>query len=308
MGREVKRVPLDFSHPMNETWPGFLNPYAELSTNCSHCHGTGYSPQAKRYHDEWYGYVEFDPRSTGSVPFSHNHPAIAALANRNSQPDASLGWRGCGPVKERVRLSSLYNTKWMNHLSQDDVDALVAGERLWDFTRRPRNEEQAKALQESGRYWMEEPNGYTPTAAEVNEWSIGGLSHDSINCHVCIEARCKRNGEPCTCPICHGEGSLWTSEKAKAAYNGWEPEEPPKGEGWQMWENVSEGSPISPVFDTPEHLAAWLAETGASAMGNERATYEQWLAMIRGPGWAPSMVGGPGIGLVSGVVGVGVIQ
>mgnify|MGYP001570952870 CR=1 FL=1 len=26
MGREIRRVPLDFDHPLNETWPGFLSP------------------------------------------------------------------------------------------------------------------------------------------------------------------------------------------------------------------------------------------------------------------------------------------
>lgn len=57
-------------------------------------------------------------------------------------------------------------------------------------------------------------------------------------------------------------------------------EEPPAGEGWQMWENTSEGSPISPVFDTPEKLARWLADTNASAFGGRGASYENWLAMI----------------------------
>ncbi len=65
--------------------------------------------------------------------------------------------------------------------------------------------------------------------------------------------------------------------------------DPPAGDGWQMWETTSEGSPISPVFKTPEELAHWLADTKASAMGNSTASYESWLAMIH-EGWAPSMV------------------
>lgn len=58
---------------------------------------------------------------------------------------------------------------------------------------------------------------------------------------------------------------------------------------FQMYEDTSEGTPISPVFETPEALARWLADTGASAFASDTATYEQWLHIARG-GWAPSMV------------------
>lgn len=66
--------------------------------------------------------------------------------------------------------------------------------------------------------------------------------------------------------------------------------DPPIGEGFQMWETTSEGSPISPVFETPDELATWLADNGASSFGSNTATYEQWLGMIKGPGWAPSAI------------------
>lgn len=63
--------------------------------------------------------------------------------------------------------------------------------------------------------------------------------------------------------------------------------------GWCMYETTSEGTPISPVFETPEDLARWLADTGASAFGGMTATYEQWLGMARS-GWAPSAVSSGG--------------
>lgn len=56
-----------------------------------------------------------------------------------------------------------------------------------------------------------------------------------------------------------------------------------------MYEDTSEGTPISPAFATPEELARWLADNKASAMGDETATYEQWLRVARG-GYAPSMI------------------
>ena len=64
---------------------------------------------------------------------------------------------------------------------------------------------------------------------------------------------------------------------------------PPKGEGWQMWEDTSEGSPISPAFETPEKLAQWLTDNNASSFGSDTATYGQWLAMIK-QGYAVGMV------------------
>jgi hypothetical protein len=62
----------------------------------------------------------------------------------------------------------------------------------------------------------------------------------------------------------------------------------PSGEGYQMWETTSEGSPISPVFKTPEELAAWLAANNASTFADRTATYEEWLTMITGTGWSMS--------------------
>lgn len=70
--------------------------------------------------------------------------------------------------------------------------------------------------------------------------------------------------------------------------------------GFCMYETTSEGTPISPVFATPEELARWLADTRASAFGLFTASYESWLAVARG-GWAPSAVAGGGAGLRSGV-------
>ena len=72
---------------------------------------------------------------------------------------------------------------------------------------------------------------------------------------------------------------------------------------FQMYETCTEGTPISPVMETPEVLARWLADNGASSFGSQTATYEQWLGMI-GEGWAMSavMVGGV---IQSGVAAVG---
>lgn len=71
----------------------------------------------------------------------------------------------------------------------------------------------------------------------------------------------------------------------------------------QMYEDTSEGTPISPVMETAEELARWLADNGASAFGKMTATYEQWLATIH-RGSAPSMIF-DGRTLESGVAAMG---
>ena len=57
--------------------------------------------------------------------------------------------------------------------------------------------------------------------------------------------------------------------------------DPPKGKGYQLWEMKSGGSPKSPVFDTPEKLATFLADNKISSFGNFTENYETWLKFIK---------------------------
>ena len=68
----------------------------------------------------------------------------------------------------------------------------------------------------------------------------------------------------------------------------------------QMYEDCSEGTPISPVMETSEELASWLADNNASAFAGMTATYDEWLATIN-RGWAPSAIFSPMTGMQSGV-------
>ena len=56
-----------------------------------------------------------------------------------------------------------------------------------------------------------------------------------------------------------------------------------------MYEDTTEGTPISPAFETPEELARWLTDNGASAFGSSAASYDGWLRVANG-GFAPSMI------------------
>lgn len=69
---------------------------------------------------------------------------------------------------------------------------------------------------------------------------------------------------------------------------------------YQMYETTSEGTPISPVMDSPEALARWLVDNKASAFADQTASYEAWLRICNG-GYAPSAAIVDGRGMISGV-------
>ena len=70
--------------------------------------------------------------------------------------------------------------------------------------------------------------------------------------------------------------------------------------GWQLYETISEGSPISPVCKTKEELATWLSSPAA---GREQRSPEVAAKFVE-VGGAPSFVLGPQ-GFESGVEWVG---
>ncbi len=283
MGREVKRVALDFVWPLKERWVGYLNPFYKHSHKCPHCEG-GYSPFARKIHDMWYGYGGFRPEDNGSTPFTPETPNVRRFAERNvaSAPD----YYGSGEyaiVREAQRLCNLWNPALCHHLNQEEVEHLFNEGRLREFET-------------------------CPDARTLNEAYLFGMGHCSTNQWIITKFRCEKAGVDVCCEHCGGDATVWESDEFRKKAEDWVREEPPKGDGWQMWETTSEGSPISPVFATPEELAGWLANTKASSMGSNTATYEQWMGMIVGPGWAMSMVGIPGVGLVSGVEAVSMLD
>jgi len=281
---------MDFDWPLKERWQGYLMPAELRPAPCKACDETGLSRVAKLLRDQWYGYAPFRPEQRGSVPFTPDHPKVRAFAERNV--DHAPEFYGSGETAIRIeaeRLCAHWYGSWSHHLDQSDVDALIAGDRLRDLTHRW-----------EGPGVGHIATGHHPSAAEVNDWSIAGMGHDSINQWIVCDAECERLGIEKRCAVCSGEGAIWRDAEQAAAHDAWEPTPPPTGEGWQMWETTSEGSPISPVFSTTEALARWLSETGASAFGGQPATYDEWLNMIEGAGMAMSMVSRGGE-IVSGV-------
>lgn len=157
---------------------------------------------------------------------------------------------------------------WHDKIGQDEVDNLIAQGRL--------------------RTWRDGAWHADPlTAAEVNARQGSVLDgHDGINRHILIRFRCERLGIQHECSVCEGYGTVEKYPGQRSDAEAWEPTEPPTGDGWQMWETTSEGSPASPVFASADELAEWCHEN-ASFFGSQRASVQRWREVIDG---APAMV------------------
>ena len=87
----------------------------------------------------------------------------------------------------------------------------------------------------------------------------------------------KYKGERCDC--CKLFGKLAKLPKSKYCECPESKIEPPIGDGYQLWETTSGGSPISPVFQTLEELCDWAAEN-ASTFADCKATAVEWAEML----------------------------
>ena len=77
MGREIKRVAADFNWPLEKVWRGYINPFYVHSHQCPDCKN-GYGEVASRYHNEWYGQIDFDPVVYGSPLMAEDNPVLLA--------------------------------------------------------------------------------------------------------------------------------------------------------------------------------------------------------------------------------------
>ena len=165
--------------------------------------------------------------------------------------------------------------RWSDNITQDEVDALIEHGRLYDFT----------SEFVPGEGWKDIDPPPVVTAEIVNEWSKNGLGHDAINQWICVETRAKRLGVYGECPVCNGTGAIWFSDEIKEKSEQWydaERYDPPTGEGWQVWEAVSDGSPMTPVFATADELIDYLVDSGYSVDAASKFVLEDK--------WCPSMI------------------
>jgi hypothetical protein len=247
MGREVRRVPLDFDWPLNKTWEGYLTPDSLYGKPCDRCNG------GETWASRWLYLLcsRINMLASDVRDQERGKPMHPWLANDTYPP---IVWR---PNRERSFISTDYDVM----RPSADIIPLLAG------------------------------------IAGCDPDQVGGFlgRHTEYDLYKAIVAASGLEGWG-KCEHCAGTGEHERYEGQRAEREAWERTEPPTGDGWQLWETVSEGSPVSPVFPTVEALAQWLttAEGGhAAGPSHKPLTISQARGFV-GEGWAPTGIGNAG--------------
>lgn len=252
MSREVRRVPVDFSWPLNKVWDGYLTPEKFHEDRCVDCFGAGTTPAF-----QWIARMammldqlvrDVDDNAAGKAM----HPWLA----QDQYP----------PVNRDHELSR--SGMWVNYEVIRPTADIV---------------EFAQALVKDDEY----------EHARTIERGAFAHNRDAITRGLLRTAGLPEKWG--WCPTCKGHGSVEKYPGQRAEGEAWEPIEPPTGEGWQLWETVSEGSPVTPVFATREGLVDYLS----SADYPRRLTRDEAEGLVEA-GWVPSGVGVVGHGFLSG--------
>lgn len=106
------------------------------------------------------------------------------------------------------------------------------------------------------------------------------VDHPLIRSYL-TELRARSNKVWGICPVCRGLQVVPNPNPAIRQlyadvnlYEEWRPIEPPKGEGWQLWQvQDADGFPASPVFDSEIQLAKWCTT-------HFKSDYGSWLKWI----------------------------
>jgi hypothetical protein len=214
MGREIKRVALDFNWPLDKVWQGYLSPPWRKCPNPD-CEN-GYTVAGA-----WLNAITHLILMTGEAGTNQRplHPWLAELP---------LG-PGRKPGPDAAALSSGLAGRAPSFIGHDASDSWAATKKIIEAA------------------------GLDPAT-----WGI--------------------------CQVCKGNAMHPADQAASEA---WVVTEPPAGEGWQMWETVSEGSPITPVFSSAEALVEYLVAKGTTGDPPYRRSAAE--AFVK-EGWAPSFI------------------
>jgi hypothetical protein len=260
VGRDLKRVPLDFNWPLDKIWDGYLNPFWKHHVACCK---QGYTKEGQFLHDSFYS---MNMNDLWAVWAGRNIIAVPPHERLKR-----MGWdnRICDNIDMARRFGFKSLTNWSDKLEQDDVQALVDDERLWDFT----------STFVQGEGWKPKDPPCIPTADEVNAWSGLTMGHDGCNLGTLIKHRCKKYGAEAICQECKGASYIWPSPEVEKQHDKWKEIEPPQGDGFQLWTTTNQGAPITPVFKTLDELCAHCEEH-CTTFGRATASAAKWKEML----------------------------
>lgn len=264
MGREIKRVPVDFRWPLNKVWGGFINP------NHKPC------PEENK--------TCFRGMSAAGMWFDAIVRFLTMVGENGAenQPGHSEAERARGCLFPHPYLTEFPQAPTTGYATEvvKNADAMFPEE----FQRQMK----WQYIQRNSPIKVIEPDAgcaeMIRALAGFDKPLQGGLFGTYNGLQSAFYKRFQRMMKLPKgwdqCSVCKGEN---IHPDAKEAYDAWKETPIPTGEGWQMWETVSEGSPVTPVFPTAEGLVEHLV----SEMGHTRKAAE---AFCVDGGWVPSMM------------------
>jgi hypothetical protein len=267
VSRDIRRVPVDFDWPLNKVWHGYVRSDELDLPPCPECSGQGSPPSYRwlialanrlgmladdalaaqprgREMHPWLARDPYPPTRDIHRPVTDEERATArrVVAQHEARGEGAPAW-----IERIAQDGSTTLDQCEVIRPSDDVVDLVAG-----------------------------------LSGESRERLGGFLGVSSSTSWRMAAAIVKAAGLPegwGTCPTCDGAGDVGTAEQ-RAAFEAWQEEDPPTGDGWQLWESVSEGSPISPVFPDREGLIRWLTTDYSWGAQKTPLTLEQAEAFV----------------------------
>lgn len=272
MGREIKRVAAGFDWPLGKVWQGFINPHYK---KCPQANITcfGGSTAAERWMDAICRFLALVGEECAAAPHAEQ-------------------------FKERGRI---YPHPYLEEFAQApryDIPPEIEAEAK-------KIEDSKRQMQFLYRYANQHPAKLIPLTDELlyvlgrfartKDFDMGGSASWEIQKAIFAGAGIDRElSKFGVCKVCDGEG---LDPDVKEVYDAWEQTPIPNGSWWQVWETVSEGSPVTPAFATDAELIDYLVVNGDARDqkrgdgGWSRENAEKFVSV----GWAPSamVVSGP---------------
>lgn len=292
MGRQLYRVPLDFDAPLDEVWKGYVRPPVE---RCGWCRGSGRSSAGRLWEEfrRLFLMAAEDSRlklqKTPLEPYPEGSRDHIVLHSHALSMGPRWPWPHLDPV-ETILKAAGFDSTWATDVEKNIIRCLAMVDVPETFYR-PEYLPRGRAcihprLAANGINWVGD-RFYKLAEALGAEPGLLGYTGECYDMHLAVSRQAGEEivEEPLSwrdepwlattwdlCPVCKGEPETETDPD-------WEKEEPPLGDGFQLWTTTSEGSPISPVFETLEELCAWC-ETNATTFADFRASKERWFEML----------------------------
>jgi hypothetical protein len=239
MGRELRRVPIDFSWPLKETWKGYLRPEYR---KCSECEGG--QPYSVWWLNSILSLVSVLGEEVGRTG-KDMHPYLSSLMNAPGHYIDPNGTHrpGDGPSLPSGRVFRV------DPVTDDRISSLM--------------------------------NGLTKARGDRSEWYPNISSDGYMLMRVLLEAAGMDEDSFYKCSACDGTGVDPRDQEIVDAWDAMpsEDKDPPTGDGYQLWETTSEGSPISPAFESLDELCDYAAEH-CSVFGSDMITSSEWKSML----------------------------